>query len=360
MTSEKRPPHIPALDGLRGIAILLVVFYHSYDFVKPSALGWLGVDIFFVLSGYLITTILIDTVGQPNFLKNFYIRRILRIFPLYYSFIFFFLIIFPLLANRSIVQYYIDNQIYIWTYLQNWLYAFHFPANASLLNHLWSLAVEEQFYLCWPLLILLIKKPKTLFFVMLFILILVMGMRIALILTGTIGDGAFFPFTRVDGLCIGALVALLHKRHIHFLSRHMALVVTGIAGLNFIFYFFNAGRIQGYPYFFFIGYTTFTALFGLLVHEIVMNKTPMINKPLSFAPLRFIGRISYGFYLFHWPCFVLLTPLLRKHLGPHLSLSAEAQQYLFPTLSVLVAFVISIISYYGFERIFLRLKKNFA
>src|SRR5436190_6342563 len=83
-TANPTSRHYPALDGLRGIAILLVVLLHNFGFMNYFFFGWLGVDLFFVLSGFLITNILLNTLGEPNFLKNFYLRRILRIFPLYY------------------------------------------------------------------------------------------------------------------------------------------------------------------------------------------------------------------------------------------------------------------------------------
>src|SRR5580765_1086061 len=88
-------PHYPALDGLRGLAILLVVFYHNFGFINYSFFGWIGVDLFFVLSGYLITDILLKTVNEPGYLRNFFARRVLRIFPLYYLSLIVFLLILP-------------------------------------------------------------------------------------------------------------------------------------------------------------------------------------------------------------------------------------------------------------------------
>src|SRR5215510_2969307 len=88
--------YYPALDGLRGLAILLVVFYHNFDFISYSVFGWIGVDLFFVLSGYLITTILLNSLKHPGYLQNFFSKRVLRIFPLYYSCLIIFLIILPL------------------------------------------------------------------------------------------------------------------------------------------------------------------------------------------------------------------------------------------------------------------------
>src|SRR5687767_14913517 len=161
MTATLIRPYYPALDGLRGVAILLVVIYHNFGFISQSYFGWLGVDLFFVLSGFLITDILLRTVNDPKFLSNFYMRRVLRIFPLYYaSLLLFLFIVAPLTSDKIEWNYYQENQVYLWTYLQNWLYIFKEPGSAAILNHYWSLAVEEQFYIFWPLVILLLKKPK--------------------------------------------------------------------------------------------------------------------------------------------------------------------------------------------------------
>ena len=171
-------PHYPALDGLRGLAILLVVFYHNFDFINYSVFGWIGVDLFFVLSGYLITTILVSTVNSPNYLRNFFLKRVLRIFPLYYLCLFIFLIIFPLVGlYQQEMKFYIDHQWWFWFYLQNWLLSFRFPTVGNFLNHFWSLGVEEQFYLVWPFIILWLRKPKKLLIFILFILLLLLIAR---------------------------------------------------------------------------------------------------------------------------------------------------------------------------------------
>src|SRR5260370_35068071 len=114
--------HYPALDGLRGVAILLVVFLHNFRFMNYFFFGWLGVDLFFVLSGFLITDILLNTLGKPHFLKNFYILRVLRIFPLYYFILIICLFVLPHIRSLQLnLDYYTNNQIWLWTYLQNWL-----------------------------------------------------------------------------------------------------------------------------------------------------------------------------------------------------------------------------------------------
>src|SRR3569832_1712860 len=107
--------HYPALDGLRGVAILLVLFLHVFDFLNYFFIGWLGVDLFFVLSGFLITDILLKTVDKPNYLRNFYMRRILRIFPLYYLTLIVCLLILPSIDVLHLeASYYTINQFWLW------------------------------------------------------------------------------------------------------------------------------------------------------------------------------------------------------------------------------------------------------
>ncbi len=149
MTAENpNRPYYPALDGLRGLAILLVVVYHNFGFINYFFFGWLGVDLFFVLSGFLITDILLRSRDRKEGLSHFYIRRVLRIFPLYYLALLLFLVILPGLGFfRSTLQYYVDNQFWLWTYLQNWLYMIKPTGETHIIHHLWSLVVEEQVYI---------------------------------------------------------------------------------------------------------------------------------------------------------------------------------------------------------------------
>src|SRR6476620_3181673 len=128
MKDQIETVYYPSLDGIRGLAILLVVGFHNFGYLTLFKFGWLGVDLFFVLSGYLITGILYKSLGTENYLKNFYIKRVLRIFPLYYSILFLTLFVaatFPTLKDN--LSYYSKNQWWFWTYLQNWLFAFKMP-----------------------------------------------------------------------------------------------------------------------------------------------------------------------------------------------------------------------------------------
>lgn len=363
MTVEQtNKSYIPALDGLRGIAILFVVLYHNFGFIKQTSFGWLGVDLFFVLSGYLITSILLKTVGEPGYLKNFFMKRVLRIFPLYFLCLVVFLIIFRIFgwyANE--LSYYHENQWWLWTYLQNWLYAFTLKDGSAMLVHLWSLAVEEQFYLIWPFVILIVKKPKTLFFIMLGVLIFVIAARSVLWLYHfeDFNYTLIYTFTRIDGICIGSMIALTMSFRPNFIGKNMAIIVVILAALNFLFYFLNQIDTNSHPYFAFIGFTTFCGMFGLLLHELVTNKNTILSKVFSIKPLRFMGKISYGFYVYHWPIFMMTQGYFFIFFKDNLNFQHYYSGIAASTLSTLIAFIISVISYYTFEKYFLRMKTKF-
>jgi peptidoglycan/LPS O-acetylase OafA/YrhL len=360
-TAHQNRSHYPALDGLRGLAILLVVFYHNFGFINYFFFGWLGVDLFFVLSGFLITDILLKTRNAPHYLRNFYLRRVLRIFPLYYFTLIVFLILIPTFFPKVLnLNYYVQNQSWFWTYLQNWLFIFHAtPRNTVALNHLWSLAVEEQFYLIWPFIILLFKKPKWIVYLLVILLLGVITLRFIL-WTYQIENFAYFnlyTFSRIDGICIGSLLAVLRTVNAKAINRYFTFIVLGLAALNFVFYFFNQKNQFSYPYLAIAGYTTFATIFGLLVNEGVEKEDTFINRFLSFPIFRFFGAISYGLYVFHWPLYLLLAPTLTRwcaqnirFVNPSIVASIVAM-----SLSVLLASL----SFHFFEKKFLVLKKKF-
>ena len=358
-----KQPHYPVLDGLRGLAILLVVIYHNFDFTNYFFFGWLGVDLFFVLSGFLITDILLRTLDHPNFLRNFYTRRILRIFPLYYLALFLILIILPFFKSlRLDLSYYEDHQVWLWTYLQNWLYTFKHPFGSKILLHFWSLAVEEQFYLLWPITILLIKKPKVLFVIAIGLLISVGVTRFVLwnLHLKDFAYANFFLFTRIDGICVGCMLALLIRIDINYLRRKTALIILILAVFNFLFYFFNNKYSPGSPFLAFVGYTTFAILFGLLVYEGVIGKIKIVEKAFNNRVMKFFGKISYGLYVYHWPVYVLLFPLFKKFFTNQISLSNFPANIASAFCVIGISIIISVMSYRYFESYFLKLKNKFT
>ena len=355
--------HYPALDGLRGAAILLVVFLHNFGFTNYFFFGWLGVDLFFVLSGFLITNILMNSLGKPGFLRNFFVRRVLRIFPLYYFTLIICLLVFPHIKDWNFdFSYYTDHQLWLWTYLQNWLYTFNPPHGTQILLHFWSLGVEEQFYIVWPFIILFVRRPKILLAIVTAILIIV-GVARYLLWIYDIKDLAYaslYTFTRIDGICVGCMIALIWRINPHIFKKYISLIVVFLAAVNFGFYFLNHEHSFTLPYLAFVGYTTIAMLFGILVFEVVEGNSKIISFFLGNRFLRFFGSISYGLYVFHWPINLLLIPYLKNVLLNQIMFSASIAETGSAVIATIVAILISVISHRYFESYFLRLKRKFV
>jgi len=362
-TANPTSRHYPALDGLRGVAILMVVFLHNFGFMNYFFFGWLGVDLFFVLSGFLITDILMNSLDKPHFLRNFYMKRILRIFPLFYLIVILCLFILPAIKSLHLdVHYYKENQLWFWTYLQNWLFIIKEPQGEKFLLHTWSLAVEEQFYLVWPVIILLFRKPKVLLTIALIILVLT-GVLRYIVWISKVEDLAYsslYTFTRIDGLCIGSAVALLLRINPGFLKKYTTLIVLLMAVINFGFYFINNHRSFTLPYLAFIGYTTFAVLFGLLVYEAVTGKSKIIKFLLENRPLKFFGKISYGLYVYHWPVFLICFPFVTEFVLNNMHISSRLAATTSSIIVTVATILLSVISYRYFEKPFLNLKKRYS
>lgn len=149
---------------MRGLAVSFVLLGHVFAEIKAFGLGWIGLNLFFILSGFLITQRLYyhSQKDDGRYFRSFYIRRALRILPLYYAILIFYFFIFPLVYTNYDVYYLQLNksQLWFWVFLSNWWMSIYGIPSAPDLFHFWSLAVEEQFYLCWPALFLLLKSGQ--------------------------------------------------------------------------------------------------------------------------------------------------------------------------------------------------------
>jgi peptidoglycan/LPS O-acetylase OafA/YrhL len=355
--------HFRGLDSLRGLAIFAVIIYHNFP-EGENLFGWLGVDLFFVLSGFLITQILllsVDADRPGQYISKFLARRILRIFPLYYLTLLIFLYLLPAIhiGIKDSIDY-IENRWAFLLFVQNWYLIIAFPKHSSYLNHFWSLAVEEQFYLIWPIIIYLVRNNKTLIKLIITLIITLFIIRITVwyIPISQFNYTNFYTFTRIDGLLVGSLLGIMIANNDVVLENKKGVIALVLAILNFLFYYFN--NKFSIPYLAFVGYITFSSLFAILVYEIIQPNRAKFWSLIDNLPLRFLGKISYGLYIMHLPIHHFLHPLIENSIvNMFHSASFFIVKLTSSILTTIISVILSTLSYYYFESYFLRLKKFF-
>jgi peptidoglycan/LPS O-acetylase OafA/YrhL len=351
--------YYPALDGLRGIAILLVLCCHNLNFLPHFEFGWVGVDLFFVLSGFLITDILLKARESKNFLQNFYIRRILKIFPLYYGVLLVFFLVAPFFQNLAVqCNYYNQDQPMSWMHLQNWLYITHqMPTDLMPLGHFWSLSVEEQFYFFWPFVVFVVHSTRHLKHIVYIILITCIASRFSSWLTFGNGYTNFYfqYMTRLDGLCIGSLIAIWRFSSYEQTKKYILRLGFVVLSIQLVLLVLAKTIFTNFPHFKFIGYTSIAAIFGIIIFYAIEKRNAFSKLLLENSFIQYIGKISYGLYVYHWPILVLFKIYLLDKLVIHGYSSNSA--YITVSLTALAVTVpVSIASYHLFEKKILALK----
>ena len=381
MTGKPQAGFIPALDGLRGIAIILVMLHHL-TYLRPTSgiealIGsvlfffWTGVDLFFVLSGFLITGILLDTRGNDRYFTTFYARRTLRIFPLYYLVLFVALVVLPKFPAVHAVLIGQDASVDLppqWPY---WLYLTNFSVADRGWVHGWvdigwSLAIEEHFYLVWPLVIWLCP-PRLVVWLCTAIFVAEVFARSSARASEVPPLAQALPiyvitWFRLDGLVIGALLAVALRRGIMpALDRLVpAVVIAGVAGLIAVTilgghtWWWNR-RMQQF------GYSLIAVTAGaMLVSAINRPADSLWPRMLSAGWLRAFGKYSYGLYLIHLPVMravreYVFNPLQLETIG----ITPWIEQMLFYGAATAPAFALAWVSWRFFEAPILRLKVRF-
>lgn len=369
--------HLDALDGLRALAIVLVLVHHLTPGGDPNQgvravvfklaqIGWSGVDLFFVLSGFLITGILLrgKAAGRP--MSSFLMRRVLRIVPAYYLALFLVLVVVPLVTGAYRVP---DASLQLpwWLYVSNM-----FPANFEVLgglfgmSHFWSLAVEMQFYLLWPLLVYRLS-PAAL------VRTALGGLALALVARAVaVGLGAGWKVTyawmpmHMDGLLAGALVAMAVHRGVVW-ERVRKLVwplwlLTGILLLWFMWFGYGSAvfKPNDIPIHAVLRcvYPSLWALFYGASLWVALHPNAL-GRALSFRGFAPVARYSYGLYIVHY----LLMPWYEQTFGPQVIAQylggRDLPIYAYFVLASGISYAIAMVSYHGFEQRFLRLKVRF-
>ena len=369
--------HLPALDGLRGLAILLVLLHHFFHpFFSPHALdawliritrgGWCGVDLFFVLSGFLITGILLDAKRKRHYFRNFYVRRVLRIFPLYFAVLALYFVVFPLLPDPKFGAYVagsVDDQAWFWTYMTNFRLAERLQWYPNVVpNVYWSLAVEEQFYLVWPFVVLVLRRAA-LARVCLLLLAGAFLLRVGMTLSGAdpIATLVLTP-ARIDTLAAGAFLACLVRargglRAVRLPVRPL-LAASG-AGLAAIF-LLDGGLRAAADVTRTIGFSLFAVFFASLLLSVLFAPEGSRRRRFFTQPaLRTLGKYSYALYLLHGPIGSFLTDVVRPYEFPRVFGSMLPGMAVYTAACLAVSLAAAILSWNLLERHFLRLKRFF-
>jgi peptidoglycan/LPS O-acetylase OafA/YrhL len=375
MTTRQRlsEMRLPALDGVRGIAVLgpLVQRFNlgsfhdgaaALAFALSAAQGWMGVQLFFVLSGFLITGILLDTRGAHGYFGNFYARRALRILPLYYTVLLVAFVVLPLwhaYAQQQPVQWPGPQQLWFWVFLSNWWQAFggtiyDFP-------HFWSLAVEEQFYLLWPLAVAGLATRR-LVALCLGLIVIAWASRTSLGVADYDSEAIYvMTMDRMDALAIGALVAIALRSTAarEWLRTHFRQLVIGVlvvlAATAAVTHGFARTRLAGQS----IGYLAIALGFGVLVLAAALGDVTATDSRLMRILrnpfLRTMGKYSYGMYVLHPAVDLVLRPLVGRWIRPDETAPlAVAMPYML--VACIVTFGLAFLSFHLLERPFLALK----
>lgn len=367
--------HRAPLDGVRGIAILTVFLYDclkypaggilAFGLRKASTAGWVGVDLFFVLSGFLITGILLDSRGKTGYLSSFLARRACRIFPLYFLSLWLAFMVLPLLvtgshqhqALASALNVISQEQFWYWTYLQNWRFAVqgHWP-EVNFLNHFWSLAVEEQFYLIWPFIVGW-TSSRTLARICWSCVVIALGLRVGLWIADAPKIVLYVStLTRMDSLCLGALFALgmrspvWYPRLTRWVVPAMATLALLIVGIDAAWPLLKTEQVGSQT----IGHSCLGVLFGGLVfYAASVAPGHWSARLLSTRCLTIPGQFSYAMYVIHRPIYKAVSS------GDWSSLPNSVQPLAIFVATLIATLVASVVSWRVIERPFLGLKEFF-
>lgn len=345
--------HYNELDGVRAIAVIMVMFYHFFKDVdvqqdilillkKISLFGKTGVSLFFVLSGFLITRILLNTKQDDSYFKSFYIKRVLRIFPLYYFFLVIYYFVVPFFLNQSFAGF--SQQMWYWTFMQN--FALTFDWNSAGPIHYWSLSVEEHFYLFWPLIIYYCSLKNIKWVIL---LLCAISFIVRFILIKNHIEESLFTFARFDELAIGSFLAILELQN-KLVKQNLKKFITVfiIFLIPLIYISLNNGNyslLESCARYFVLAmvYGSFVAI------AIIIEPENWLKKSLDNNTLKSIGKISFGLYVYHPICFDIIINYLRI---TNLALTF--------VLSFGLAYLVSILSYHLLEKKFLKLKTQFS
>ncbi|MGI4826951.1 MAG: acyltransferase family protein [Janthinobacterium lividum] len=382
-TQPENRAFFPALDGLRAVAFLMVFGQHYLSL----AWGWTGVNVFFVLSGFLITGILFDSRDAPHRVRNFYLRRTLRIFPLYYGLFLLLLLLTPLL------RWHWDRYWMAWPlYLGNFLRFLSpaagvvgsplemaadahlggslLPRSELYLGHLWSLCVEEQFYLLWPAVVFFVRDRRRLLAICAGAVVLGPLLRFGLQAFAPpwmLAEELLYRFTpaQFDALLLGGLVALLWRgpaRARLIAWARIGAVLGTFAVTGYLVFVLHGWRLApaGYPHWSFTGGLLFADLYAAAVMVCALSPGGVVFRLLHVRILRWVGRLTYGAYVFHDLFHDLFVHLVVHVGGARVAANIPLRNELAAVVALPATLLLAWFSFRFFESPFLDLKDRWT
>jgi peptidoglycan/LPS O-acetylase OafA/YrhL len=341
--------HVPELDGLRGIAIIAVLIHHQLTAFSLTG-GFLGVDLFFVLSGFLITGLLVsefDNTGSIS-IRKFYMRRVLRLGPALGLYL---ISCFIVAYHTQLIS--LPRQLKLIAiallYSTNWRMAFGWDPVLDTTAIIWSLSIEEQFYLAWPLLLFaclsLRFRRRFIAAGLVVVIIAICIHRNVMLNTGADLTRLYYGTdTRADVLLVGCLTALLPFHRTRSQGNRLFGIAAILAAMFFLYLMVTVSFTDEWIYR--GGFTLVAGLAALVILSVTNSPPRALSAALQWFPLRWFGRISYGLYLWHW-LVIQTTSLYYFGYGE-------------PWAKLALAVGIAAASFYVVERPFNRLKTRFA
>ncbi len=349
---KEKLKYFKQLDGLRAIAAISVVTFHfiferkfsdsiweRYSFLSFTDVLQHGVTLFFVLSGFVITRILINTKEQQNYFYRFYKNRILRIFPLYYLYLIITYFVFPFIQGKNL-NFDFQRQLPFYFFLQN----MHWLTNLDSVGpgHFWSLAVEEHFYLLWPIIVFLtpLKKLK-----LVTLSLITISLPIKFYFVRNNIDINYNSFSRFDSILIGSFISILEfnlnfklKKTSNFFFLFMFSILLFLGGILYLF----QDSLMLYKSIF--KHLILGMFFGFVIYNLISFEDSKINKLLKSIVMQYLGKISFGIYVWH---------ILAFQITLMFSFSSVLSNFL---ISIFLTIILAHISYFYFEKRFLALK----
>jgi peptidoglycan/LPS O-acetylase OafA/YrhL len=360
--------HIPALDGIRGLAIIWVVLHNAtaQESASPRGVfyllslfthtGWIGVQLFFALSGFLITAGLLDDQGAPHYFRNFYAKRALRIVPLYYAVLLLLLVVLPRIVTLH-APFSSHPQTSLWLFITNWTHSAPYG-----FGHFWSLAVEEQFYLVWPLVVCWLP-PRRLLTACVWIALGAFVVRSAMVAYGADSETVYEnTICRMDALALGGAGACVLR--VPFLRDQVSRRLGVIGVVTLILFAAGIPLTHAYatrgPSGETLGYTLLSVCSAIFVTSVALSQGRAragVVPLLAWGPLRSCGKFSYAMYIFH--------NLLHKLWGEPWLIARFGEGppvqvvFAYGLVILLLSYLLAFCSYHLLEKHFLSLKRFF-